>query len=49
MGNDLHNLSNKRLIWRDFGVPVLYKFLYDNGYEGVQLKVHIIAAGKRWK
>jgi hypothetical protein len=46
MGNNLHDLGDKGLIGREFGVPVLDELPQDNGNKGVELKIHIIAAGQ---
>ena len=49
MGNNLDDLGDKGLVGGDFGVPVLDELPQDDGNEGVELKVHIVAAGQGWQ
>lgn len=47
MGYELDDLGDKRVVGRDPAVPVLDIFPEDDGNQGVQLKVDIVATGQR--
>jgi len=46
MGNNLDDLGDKGLVGGDLGVPVLDELPQDDGDEGVELQVDIVATGQ---
>lgn len=47
--DDVQDLRHKRLIRGDLAVPALHKLAHDDGEEGIQLQIDIVAARQRWQ
>lgn len=44
MRDNLYNLGDKRLVGRDVAVPALHKLAQDDGEQGVELEIDVVAA-----
>ena len=49
VGDGVHNLRYESLVRGDPAVPALHKLAEDDGQEGVQLQVDIVAARQGWQ
>lgn len=45
---DMYDLIREHSIRRDLGVPSVHQIFQNNGYNGVELEVHLVGTRQRW-